>query len=257
MPSTDTIKTKANHPSKQGKEVAIFIPCFVDQLYPQTAFNMVKVLEKLGCLVHYNTNQTCCGQPAFNAGFWDDSKEVCTKFINDFKEAEYIVAPSASCVGFVRNYYPKLFDNSSYHNEVRDLQKKIFEFSEFIVNVLGVEDIGASFNTKATYHDSCAALRECKIKTEPRKLLSNVKGLELIEMADVETCCGFGGSFAVKFESISIGMADQKISNALATGAECIISTDLSCLMHIDGLIRHKGHKLQTMHLADVLANGW
>jgi len=238
-------------------KVQLFIPCFVDQLYPQTAFNMVKVLEKVGCTVEYNTNQTCCGQPAFNAGFWDDAKDVCTKFIKDFKGADYIVAPSASCVGFVRNYYPKLFDNSSYHNDVKDLQKRTFEFSEFLVNILQVEDIGAVFNMKATYHDSCAGLRECKIKTEPRKLLSKVKGLELSEMNDVETCCGFGGSFAVKFEPISIGMADQKVNNALATGAECIISTDLSCLMHIDGYIRHKGHKLQTMHLADVLASGW
>jgi len=237
--------------------VQLFIPCFVDQLYPQTAFNMVKVLEKLGRTVEYNTNQTCCGQPAFNAGFWDDAKDVCTKFIKDFKGADYVVAPSASCVGFVRNYYQKLFDNSSYHNDVKDLQKRTFEFSEFIVNVLQKEDLGASFNMKATYHDSCAGLRECKIKTEPRKLLSHVKGLQLTEMNDVETCCGFGGTFAVKFEPISIGMADQKVNNALATGAECIISTDLSCLMHIDGVIRHKGHKLQTMHLADVLASGW
>ena len=237
--------------------VQLFIPCFVDQLYPQTAFNMVKVLEKLGCTVEYNTNQTCCGQPAFNAGFWDDAKDVCTKFIKDFKGADYVVAPSASCVGFVRNYYQKLFDNSSYHNDVKDLQKRTFEFSEFIVNVLQKEDLGASFNMKATYHDSCAGLRECKIKTEPRKLLSHVKGLQLTEMNDVETCCGFGGTFAVKFEPISIGMADQKVNNALATGVECIISTDLSCLMHIDGVIRFKGHKLQTMHLADVLASGW
>ena len=234
--------------------VQLFIPCFVDQLYPQTAFNMAKVLEKAGCTVEYNTNQTCCGQPAFNAGFWDDAKEVCSKFISDFKGADYIVAPSASCVGFVRNYYPKLFDNSSLHNDVKDLQKRTFEFSEFLVNVLHVEDFGAVLNGKATYHDSCAGLRECKIKQEPRKLLSRVKGLELLEMNDVETCCGFGGTFAVKFESISISMADQKVTNALATGADYIISTDLSCLMHIDGFIRKKDIKLKTMHIADVLA---
>ncbi|MBC7851350.1 MAG: (Fe-S)-binding protein [Chitinophagaceae bacterium] len=237
--------------------VAIFIPCFVDQLYPQTAFNMVKVLEKLGCDVSYNTNQTCCGQPAFNAGFWDDAKEVCTKFLKDFKGSDYIVAPSASCIGFLRNYYTKLFDNSSLHNEVKDLQKRSFEFSEFLVNVLNVEDVGASFSAKATYHDSCAGLRECKIKAEPRKLLSNVVGLELSEMNDVETCCGFGGTFAVKFEPISVAMADQKVINAAATGAECIISTDLSCLMHIDGVIKNKGLNIQTMHIADVLASGW
>jgi L-lactate dehydrogenase complex protein LldE len=238
-------------------KVQLFIPCFVDQLYPQTAFNMVKVLEKACCDVTYNTNQTCCGQPAFNAGFWDESRDVCSKFIKDFEGADYIVAPSASCVGFVRNYYSKLFENSSQHNAVKDLGKRIFEFSEFLTDVLKIENYGAKLNAKATYHDSCAALRECKIKTAPRTLLSFVKGLELVEMNDVETCCGFGGTFAVKFEAISAGMADQKITNALATGAEYIISTDLSCLMQLDGFIKHKNLPLKTMHIADVLANGW
>lgn len=238
-------------------KVQLFIPCFVDQLYPQTAFNMVKVLEKACCDVHYNTNQTCCGQPAFNAGFWDESRDVCSKFIKDFDGADYIVAPSASCVGFVRNYYSRLFDNSAQHNAVKDLGKRIYEFSEFLTDVLKIENYGAVLNCKATYHDSCAALRECKIKEGPRKLLSFVKGLELVEMNDVETCCGFGGTFAVKFDGISSAMADQKISNALQTGAEYIISTDLSCLMQLDGFIKNKNLSLKTMHIADVLASGW
>ncbi|HEV2481393.1 MAG TPA: (Fe-S)-binding protein [Puia sp.] len=235
--------------------VQLFIPCFVDQLFPQTAFNMVKVLEKAGVDVEYNEEQTCCGQPAFNAGFRDEARDVCSKFLKDFSGHDYVVAPSASCVGFVRNYYGTLFDNSSVHNEVRDLGKRIFEFSSFLVNVLGIEDFGATLYGKATYHDSCAGLRECRIKEEPRKLLSRVRGLELLEMNDVETCCGFGGSFAVKFESISSAMADQKVNNALQTGADHIISTDLSCLMHLDGYIRHKGLPIRTMHIADVLAN--
>ena len=234
--------------------VQIFIPCFVDQLYPDTAFNMVKVLEKAGCKVSYNANQTCCGQPAFNAGFWDESKAVCSKFLKDFSSSDYIVTPSASCTGFVRNYYSKLFDNSSLHNEVKDLGKRLYEFSEFMVDVLKIEDVGAKFEGKATYHDSCAALRECKIKEAPRKLLSKVQGLELVEMNDVETCCGFGGTFAVKFDAISVAMADQKITNALETGAQYIISTDLSCLMHIDGVIKNKSLNLRTLHIADVLA---
>lgn len=237
--------------------VQLFIPCFVDQLYPETAFNMVKVLEKLGCNVKYNANQTCCGQPAFNAGFQQECKDVATKFMKDFSGSEYIIAPSASCSGFVRNYYGKIFDNSSIHNEVKDIGKRLYEFSEFLTNVLKVEDIGAKLEGKATYHDSCAALRECKIKEGPRKLLQNVQGLELVEMNDVETCCGFGGTFAVKFEPISIAMADQKVNNALATGAQYMISTDLSCLMHLEGYIKQKGHNLRTLHLADVLANGW
>ncbi len=218
---------------------------------------MIKVLEKTGCTVTYNPNQTCCGQPAFNAGFLDEAKAVCNKFIKDFEGTDYIVSPSASCVGFVRNYYTKLFDNSTVHNQVKELKTRIFEFSEFMVKVIQIDNVGAKLDAKATFHDSCAGLRECKIKEEPRKLLSNVKGLELIEMEDTDTCCGFGGSFAVKFEAISLGMADQKVENALATGAEYMISTDLSCLMHLDGYIKNKGHKIQTMHLADVLASGW
>jgi L-lactate dehydrogenase complex protein LldE len=234
--------------------VQIFIPCFIDQLYPTVAFNMVKVLEQVGCSVTYNANQTCCGQPAFNAGFWGEAKDVCDKFIKDFKGTDYIVAPSASCVGFVKNYYKKIYENTNRMDEVDALSNRIFELSDFLINILKVEDIGATFNAKITYHDSCAALRECKVKTEPRKLLANVKGLEIVEMEDVETCCGFGGTFAVKFEPISVAMADQKITHATATLAEYIVSTDMSCLMHIDGCIKHKNSNLKVLHLADVLA---
>ncbi|RYY60576.1 MAG: (Fe-S)-binding protein [Chitinophagaceae bacterium] len=238
-------------------DVQLFIPCFVDQLYPDTAFNMVKVLEKAGCNVRYNASQTCCGQPAYNAGFQEESKQVCQKFLQDFKGDDPIVAPSASCVGFVRNYYPKQLANSSLHHEVISTGKRIFEFSEFLVQVLGREKLGAELHARATYHDSCAGLRECRIKEEPRKLLQQVKGLDMVEMHDVETCCGFGGTFSVKFEPISIGMAEQKVENAVATGAEYIISTDLSCLMHLQGYINHKQYPIKTMHLADVLAQGW
>lgn len=238
-------------------KVQLFIPCFVDQLYPATGFNMVKVLEKAGCEVTYNPAQTCCGQPAFNAGFWDDAKDVCDKFLKDFNKDSYIVAPSASCVGFVRNYYGKLYENSSQINLARSIGFKTFELSEFLVKILKVTNFGARLEAKATYHDSCAGLRECKIKNEPRQLLANVQGLELTEMEDVETCCGFGGTFAVKFEPISIAMGEQKVEHALATDAQYLISTDLSCLMHLQGYINNKGYSLQTLHLADVLANGW
>jgi L-lactate dehydrogenase complex protein LldE len=234
-------------------DIQLFIPCFVDQLYPQSAFNMIAVLEKAGCNVKYNPKQTCCGQPAFNAGFWDEARTVCKKFLDDFSGTGPIVAPSASCVGFVRNYYSKLFENTSYHNDVKTISENIFEFSEFLVNKLGQTKFGAGLDGRATYHDSCAGLRECKIKGEPRKLLQNVKGLELVEMEDVETCCGFGGTFAVKFGPISMAMAEQKVEHALATGAQYIISTDLSCLMHLQGYIDNKQHNLKTMHIADVL----
>lgn len=234
--------------------VQIFIPCFIDQLYPGVAFNMVKVLEKAGCNVHYNKNQTCCGQPAYNAGFTGEAKDVCTKFLQDFRGTYHIVTPSASCAGFVKNYYSTIFNNT-LNNDVKQIESRIFEFTNFLVNVLKIDDVGATFKGKATYHDSCAALRECGIKKEPRMLLNKVKGLELIEMNDVETCCGFGGTFAVKFEPISIAMADQKITHAKETGAEFIISTDISCLMHLEGYLKYKGENLKTMHIADVLSN--
>ena len=237
--------------------IQIFVPCFIDQLYPEVAFNMVKVLKKAGCTVHYNTAQTCCGQPAFNAGFHGEAKEVCTKFLQDFEGADYIVAPSASCVCFVKNYYKQVFENSAHKTQAAKTAERIFEFSDFLVNILKETNFGAVLNEKATYHDSCAALRECKIKNEPRQLLNNVAGLELIEMNDVETCCGFGGTFAVKFEPISIAMGNQKINNASDTGASVLISTDMSCLMHIDGCAKHEGKQMRMMHLADVLASGW
>ena len=238
-------------------QVQLFIPCFIDQLYPQVAFNTVKILEKAGCTVKYNTQQTCCGQPAFNAGFWGESKDVCTKFVQDFDGADYIVSPSASCAGFIRNNYGKLFENNAFQSPAKKVSSQIFELSEFLVKILNVTDLGASFNGKATFHDSCAGLRECNIKAEPRALLSQVEGLELVEMNDNETCCGFGGSFAVKYDTISVAMADQKIDNAIATEAEYIISTDMSCLMHIDGRINHNGQQIKVIHLADILASGY
>jgi L-lactate dehydrogenase complex protein LldE len=237
--------------------VDIFIPCFVDQINPEVGFNMVKVLERLGCAVNYNAEQTCCGQPAFNAGYWDECKEVGEKFIREFQNDRYIVSPSASCVGFVKNYYPKMFHNSALHNELKQVQKNIFEFSDFLVNVLKVTDIGAKLKGVGTYHDSCAALREYGIKKEPRLLLEKVSGLELREMKGTDQCCGFGGTFTVKYEPIAVGMGEQKVKHAQEVDAEYLISTDMSCLMHLDGYIKKNNKPIKVMHLADVLASGW
>ncbi len=237
--------------------IDIFIPCFIDQIYPETGFNMVKILEKAGVEVHYNTNQTCCGQMAFNSGFWDEAKSIGEKFLRDFPYNRPVVGPSASCVGYVRNYYHQLFHNTSLHIEYRQLVKNIYEFSDFMVNVLKVTDFGAKFEAKVTYHDSCAALREYGIKEEPRKLLNKVKGLELIEMKDTDVCCGFGGTFSVKHEAISTAMAEQKVENALETGAEYIVSADSSCLMHQDGYIKKNNLPIKVINLIDVLASGW
>ncbi len=238
-------------------KVELFVPCFVDQLYPETAFNTVKLLEKAGCEVSYNTKQTCCGQPAYNAGYWEQAKEIGNKFLTDFSSADYIVAPSASCVGMVKNGYNDLFTNTIVHNTCRTIQGTIFELSDFLINVLKRDYFGAELDGKAVYHDSCSGLRECKIKEEPRQLLSKVHGLEMVEMVDTDMCCGFGGTFAVKFDAISSAMAEQKVNNALAMEAEYIISTDLSCLMHLDGYIKKNNIPLKSMHIADVLVNGW
>jgi len=237
--------------------VDIFIPCFIDQLYPQTGFNMVKVLERAGCDVNYNPEQTCCGQPAFNAGYWDEAKKVGEKFIKEFNNDRYIVSPSASCVGMIKNYYPEMFHNAVLHNEYKQIAKNIHEFSSFLVNVLKFTDIGATLEGVATYHDSCAALRECKIKEEPRALLNKVHKLELKEMKDTESCCGFGGTFSAKYEPIAVGMGSDKVKNAMDTGAQYLISTDLSCLLHLDGYIKKQNLNLKTLHIADVLASGW
>lgn len=238
-------------------KVELFVPCFVDQLYPETAFNTLKLLEKSGCTVSYNAKQTCCGQPAYNAGYWDEAKEVGTKFLNDFTENTYVVAPSASCIGMVKTGYNDLFTNTIVHNKCRSLQSNIFELSDFLINIAKKDYFGAELEGRAVYHDSCSALRECKIKDEPRQLLSKVHGLELLEMDDTDMCCGFGGTFAVKFNSISSAMAEQKINNALAKNADYIISTDLSCLLQLQAYIDENKINIKTMHIADVLTNGW
>jgi L-lactate dehydrogenase complex protein LldE len=248
--------------------VDIFIPCFVDQLYPATAMSMVKVLERVGVQVNYNPSQTCCGQPAYNAGYQPQSRAVAEKFLSDFAAPaaltaqntplRYIVSPSASCVGMVRNSYTDLFAGTPQLAACQKVQTRTYELTEFLVDVLGITAIpGAQLPGKYTYHDSCSALRECGIRAAPRQLLDSVAGLERIEMAETTTCCGFGGTFAVKFEAISVAMAQQKVEHALDTGASFIVSTDVSCLMHLEAYIKKEKLPLKCLHIADVLASGW
>lgn len=238
-------------------EVDIFIPCFIDQLYPETGMNMVRILEKLTVEVHYNSNQTCCGQMLYNTGAYDEARVVGEKFINDFNNNKRpIVSPSSSCVGFIRNAYPKLFHNTAKHNECKGLVGNVYEFTEFLVKVLKITNVGAEFNHKVTYHDSCSALRELKIKDTPRLLLSKVRGLTLIEMNRTDECCGFGGTFSVKNEAISVAMAQRKVQNAIDTGAEYIVSADASCLMHQQAYINKNNLPIKTIHIIDLLASG-
>ncbi len=238
--------------------VDLFIPCFIDQLYPQTAYNTIKLLEKAGVTVNYNPNQTCCGQVSFNSGHWEETRHLAVKFLGDFPEDRPIVSPGASCTGFIKNYYPKIFDkNAPEQKEVERLRKNMFEITDFLVNKLGFTDFNAEFPYKVTYHDACSALREYGIKKEPRILLSKVKGLELIEMENAEVCCGFGGTFSAKFKAISSAMTEQKVEGAMKTGADFITSTEASCLMNIGGYIRRQNKDIEVIHIVDILASGW
>lgn len=237
--------------------VDLFVPCFIDQMYPDTAWSTVYLLEKAGCEVNYNPKQTCCGQPLFNSGITKQSRQLAIKFIKDFPNNRPIVTPSASCAGYIRKHYSELLkDDPDYVKEAIRLQKQTYELTDFLVNILKKEDFNAEFHHKITYHDACSALREYGIKNEPRKLLSNVKGLTLEEMHKNDECCGFGGTFMVKYAPISTAMTEQKVQNALKTGAEFIVSTEASCLMNIQSYINKQKLPIKTMHIADVLAYG-
>jgi L-lactate dehydrogenase complex protein LldE len=234
--------------------IALFIPCFVDQLIPEVGLDMVRVLRRLRYDVDFSQEQTCCGQPAFNSGYWDDAKPLAERFVSIFSSAEIIVCPSGSCTTMVRNFYPQLLADSPLQERAIEVGRKVFEFSEFLIRVAKVADVGASFPHRVTYHDACHALRELGIKQGPRDLLRHVRGLELVEMPYSEDCCGFGGTFATKFAMISGAMGDTKAGNAETSGAEYVTSTDPSCLLHLDGILRKQNSKVRTIYLASILA---
>lgn len=234
-------------------KVQLFIPCYIDQLYPETGFNTLKLLEKVGCEVVYNPNQTCCGQPAYNSGYWNEATHLAEKFLTDFRADIPIVSPSGSCTGYIINHYGNLLKEKGSLERYNEIKYKVYELSDFLVNILQIEKLDSKFPHKATYHDSCSALREYGIKEQPRKLLSMVEGLELIEMEECETCCGFGGTFAVKNNAISSAMVEKKVRWAMETGAEYIISTEASCLMNINGYCNKQNLPIKGIHLADVL----
>jgi L-lactate dehydrogenase complex protein LldE len=234
--------------------VSLFIPCFVDQLVPEVGLDMVRVLRRLGYGVDFQNEQTCCGQPGFNSGYWNDARPLAERFLRVFDSAEIVVCPSGSCTTMVRNFYPQLLAESPMREKAMEVGRKVFEFTEFLTRVAKATDVGASFPHKVTYHDACHALRELRLKEEPRDLLRHVRGLELVEMPYSEECCGFGGTFATKFTMISGAMGNTKCGNAEASGAEYITSTDPSCLLHIDGILRRQKSKVRTIYLASILA---
>jgi L-lactate dehydrogenase complex protein LldE len=237
------------------KRVSLFVTCIIDQFFPNVGMAMADVLERVGYAVDFPESQTCCGQPAFNTGYREEARQVARHFLDVFQDAECIVVPSGSCTSMIIHHYEELFEDEPRRLEqTRDLGPRVWEFSKFLLEVAGVEDVGARYEGVVTYHDSCHALRDLKIKEGPRRLLSRVRGLTLREMDASEECCGFGGTFSVKFPEVSGGMAKTKIDSILRTGADTVVSVDSSCLMQIQGALSRAGSPVRTLHLAEVLA---
>lgn len=216
---------------------------------------MVDVLEHLGYKVEFPAAQTCCAQPAFNSGYHDEARAVARHFLDTFATADYIVVPSGSCTSMITHHYETLFaGDAPALAKLADLAPRVFEFSRFLVDEAAVEDLGARFPHKVTYHDSCHALRELNLKDPPRRLLAKVRDLELVEMDAAEECCGFGGTFSIKFAEVSGAMARTKVDSIVGTGASHVVSLDSSCLMQLRGALSRAGHDIRTVHLAEVLA---
>ncbi len=239
----------------QKPRVELFITCLGDQFFPRVGECAVTVLRRLGVEVTFNPAQTCCGQPAFNTGYRDEAREVAARLLNLFDEADYVVAPSGSCTTMVRVFYPELFaDQPELARKAANLGKRFYEFSEFLTGVLKVEDVGATFPHRVTYHDSCHLLRELGIEEAPRKLIRAVGGIEFVELQDYKTCCGFGGTFSVKFPEISVAMAEDKLHAAAEKGVGYLVANDSGCLMHLAGVIHRQGLPIESLHLAELLA---
>jgi L-lactate dehydrogenase complex protein LldE len=234
--------------------ITLFIPCFVDLMFPQVGISMVRILERLGHRVVCPEEIACCGQPAFNSGYWDEARSVAVNVLRRLQDAETVVIASGSCGAMLKKFYPELFAGTGHAPAAAALAGKCHEFSDFLVTRLGVTDLGARFPARVTFHDGCHGLRELGIRQSPRILLSKVRDLQLTEMGEAETCCGFGGTFAAKFPMISTAMGEVKCASAEATGADYIVSNDSSCLMHLQGLLQRQGQKLKTIHLAEILA---
>ncbi len=236
-------------------KITLFIPCFVDMCFPRVGMSIVEILERLGHTIEVPEELSCCGQPAFNSGYWDEARLVAEPVLKRLRRTDAVVIASGSCGAMLKVFYPEMFANTPHEEAARELSAKCFEFSDFLVTKLGVTDLGARFPHKVTFHDGCHGLRELGKKREPRELLAKVRDLELVEMSENETCCGFGGTFAAKFPMISTAMGEVKCASALQTGADYIVSNDSSCLMHIQGLLDRQGKPIRTIHLAEVLVN--
>ncbi|MFC4778659.1 (Fe-S)-binding protein [Paenibacillus sp. GCM10023252] len=237
-------------------KVSLFITCLSDAIYPRVGEAMVRVLAKYGVELHFPKVQTCCGQPAYNSGYWKEARESARTILDAFEDSDFVLSPSGSCTGMI-HHYPKLFEQDAVMLERSErLQAKSYEFTQFLVRVLGVKDVGAIFPHKVTYHPSCHGSRILGVKDEPLQLMQHVRGLELVPLPWAEDCCGFGGTFAVKMADISGAMVTEKVDHVLETEAEVLVGLDMACLMNIAGNLHYRSKPVRVMHLAELLAEG-
>jgi L-lactate dehydrogenase complex protein LldE len=236
--------------------VGLFVTCLVDLMRPRIGFAALKLLEAAGCDVVVPRSQTCCGQPGYNSGDRKSALALARKVLGEFESCDYVVVPSGSCAGMIRTHYPDLFaDDPAAAARVRRLCERTYELTDFLTNIARLERVPGVFHGKVTYHDSCSGLRELGVKAQPRALLARVAGLALEEMEECETCCGFGGTFAVKFGDISSHIAERKCANIAASGADAVVLGDLGCMLNIEGRLRRRGDlKTRVLHVAEVLA---
>lgn len=237
------------------KKITLFVQCLVDGLYPEVGEAMMTLFRRMGIQVNCPMDQTCCGQPAFNAGYRKATRVAARRFIEIFQDAEWIVCPSGSCVNMVKNHYPDLFENDAkWAERAKAVGQRTFELSQFLVDILKTGDVGAVYDGKITYHDSCHLLRGLGVREQPRRLIQHLKGAEFIEMEDSDRCCGFGGTFSIKYPDISTAMVDEKIQNIIASGADTVTGCDISCLMNIQGRLSRMGSPIKVLHIARLLA---
>lgn len=238
-------------------KVSLFITCLSDLVYPKVGESMVQLLAKYGVKLDFPAVQTCCGQPAFNSGYWDEARGSALTLLQAFDDSDFVISPSGSCTSMIHHYYPKLFENDPVNLAgANRLVEKTYEFTQFLVQVLDVKDLGAVFPHKVTYHPSCHGSRLLGVKEEPMLLMQNIRDLELIPLPHAEDCCGFGGTFAVKMCDISGAMVIEKSDHVLETEAEVLVGLDMGCLMNIAGNLWHRGKPVKVMHLAELLAEG-
>ena len=239
-------------------KVSLFVTCLVDQLWTSIGVSSLAVLRRAGCEVEFDQRQTCCAQPAYNTGYLDEARQVAKRFITIFEEsrAEAIVSPSGSCTAMVHHYAQLFAEEPEWRERAQLLASRTHELSSFLIRVLKVEDVGASWSGRLTWHDACHGLRDLNVKSEPRTLIRNVRGAQFVELESADACCGFGGTFSVKYPEISLAILDQKIDAIERADVQAVVSSDASCLMQIGGRLSRKGSKVRVMHIAELLASG-